>query len=282
MSPVPVHRLAAEPVHTVRHARGRGRIRDRMELRYGAQRGSHGPCGNVNAIYNELGFKRMREGGTRKTRRPVMQRRHGIEEMGDTDRAVFEPRPAHVVVARRMPELHTHPAPLQKRCQVSGWIGLRRQGHHPDGRTREPLGHQRQVARDRERRLRPEPVGRDEWSFEMHAENGGSPSLRFRHRDSHRVERRRDLRDRRRHRGGQEPRRAVSGVGLRGHQHGIARVHHVPATPAVAMSIDEAWHNVAPAGMGWADRGNPPGFKVDPGRVATLRRTQSTLRSSAC
>ena len=106
---------------------------------------------------------------------------------------------------------------------------------------------------DRVRRLCPQPVGADERTFKMDAEDARFVRRLRLGNLVHSRQGSEDLRGRRGHGRRQERGRAMARVQARGDAGGLAAVHHIGAAATVAVEIDEARNDHAVHGCVAAD-----------------------------
>ena len=122
-------------------------------------------------------------------------------------------------------------------------VDLGRHGRDPDGGQIVQLGHEIEIRRDGEGRLRAQGVWADERPFEMHAQHFCAIRCGFRHGLADAGEAGPQCRFGRRHGGCEQGRRAMLPMEP---GHGANRVrpfHHVGTAAAMHVEIDEARHD---------------------------------------
>ena len=199
---------------------------------------------HVQQVRNDFGEFGMRERRADKARIAVMQRRHRVEQVRETARAVLQRGDGVVVRAERMAELHTHAARRHLADDVHVAGNFRRQRDDPDRRDRQILQHFVEHGGDRRVRLRAKLAGVDVRAFQMHAEH----ACAARRAHAHHVAEIRDdvhqLGARRGHRGGEQARRAEACVRAGDRLDRVAGLHHVGAAATMHVQVDEARQDV--------------------------------------
>ncbi|MNV02461.1 hypothetical protein D3C71_926970 [compost metagenome] len=231
--------MAAELVFTVGHAGGGGRVGDAVQARNRAQSHADGAGVHVQQVRNQFGVFGVGQGCADDPRLAVMQRAHGVVEVGETAGAGLQRGHAFLITAQGVADLHANAAAAEVADQGIVTGDFRGNGDHPDRCERQvrfDFGHQRGVG---EVGLRAEFAGVDVGAFEVHAEHPGAALWPLFIEFADGFEDVGDFFARRRHGGGQQRRGAEAHVGSGDGFEGGRAFHDVFAATAVNVQVDE-------------------------------------------
>ena len=169
----------------------------------------------------------------------MVQAGHGVVEMGEARGTRGQRRARLGVVADGMADLGADAQAPERGQELARRIDLGRIGGHQDrGRGRQLL-QQRQVGRDRERRLRAQRVRADERPLQMGAEDARA-GAGLMHGGGNARHGAAQIGGRCGHRGREQRRRAVAGVEPGHAADRVRTLHAIGAMPAMDVQIDEA------------------------------------------
>ncbi|MNL16873.1 hypothetical protein D3C87_1379320 [compost metagenome] len=194
---------------------------------------------HMQQIRNQLGEFGVGQRGADDAWLAVMQRAHGVIEMGETGRTGIECGNAFLVTAEGVADLHAHATAAQLTDQTVMAGDFRGDGDHADRRQCQvffDFGHQCGVG---EVRLRAEFAGVDVRAFEVYAEDSRGTFRTLFAELSDFFQDAGDLGARRGHGGGQQRGGAETHVGSGDGLEGAGAFHDVFATAAVDVQIDE-------------------------------------------